>query len=279
MDTFYNLREILASSFAEFLRTLTAYLPNLITALLLLALGWLFARLVRVLLLRFGSGIDRLTSRLRRHSGPATLPLRKQDSSIVARVVYWLVFLFFLAAAVESLGLPGLADWINQLIVYLPKLIIGGLILFAGYVLGGLAQDLVRTAALVRGLDSADALGMTVKTLIVIFAAILGIGHLGLDVGLLVNVVTIAAAAILGGLGLAFGIGASAQVSNILAAHQLRKVYRVGQKVRVDGTEGDILEMTSTAVILDTDEGRTLVPARVFSDSVSVLKRRTEADG
>ncbi|NVK40989.1 MAG: mechanosensitive ion channel [Oceanospirillaceae bacterium] len=278
MDTFSNLRDILASSFTEFLQTLAAYLPNLITALLLLLLGWLFARLIQALVLRFGSGIDHLTARLRRHSGPAALPLRKPDSNVIARILYWLVFLFFLAAAVESMGLPGLADWITQLIQYLPKLIIGGLILLGGYLLGGLVQDLVRAAALARGLSSSDALGASVKVLIVVFAAILGIGHLGLNVGLLVNVVTIAVAAILGGLGLAFGIGASAQVSNILAAHQLRKVYRVGQKVRVDETEGDILEMTSTAVILDTDEGRTLVPARRFADSVSVLKRRGETD-
>ncbi|GGO83628.1 hypothetical protein GCM10011348_27860 [Marinobacterium nitratireducens] len=144
METLNNLRDILESSFSDFLRTLAAYLPNLITALLLLLLGWLFARLIRALTLRFGSGIDRLTAHLRRHSGPAALALRKPDSSFIARLLYWLVFLFFLAAAVESLGLPGLADWINQLIIYLPKLIIGALILFGGYLLGGIAQDLVR---------------------------------------------------------------------------------------------------------------------------------------
>ncbi|MFC6672105.1 mechanosensitive ion channel family protein [Marinobacterium aestuariivivens] len=66
MDTFDNIRDILANSFGEFLKILLAYLPNLITALLLLLLGWLCARLVRTLWLRFGSGLDRLTAALRR---------------------------------------------------------------------------------------------------------------------------------------------------------------------------------------------------------------------
>ncbi|MFC6672104.1 mechanosensitive ion channel family protein [Marinobacterium aestuariivivens] len=188
------------------------------------------------------------------------------------------MLLFFIAAAVESLGLPGLADWINQLIQFLPRLVVSGLILVAGYLLGTLGGDFMRTAALARGLDSAEALGLMTRGLAVTFAAILGIGHLGLDVGLLANLVTIAAAAILGGLGLGFGIGARDQVSNILASHQLRKLYRVGQQVRIDGTEGEILEITSTAVVLDTAEGRALVPARLFNDSVSLLKQRADSD-
>ena len=45
----------------------------------------------------------------------------------------------------------------------------------------------------------------------------------------------------------------------------------MGQRVAVGSFEGEILEITRTAVILDAEAGRTLVPARLFNENVSVL--------
>ena len=101
------------------------------------------------------------------------------------------------------------------------------------------------------------------------------VDQLGFDTALLVNVVSIATAAVLGGVAVAFGIGAGPAAANVVAAHHVRRAYRVGQRVRLGGMEGDIegdiLEITRSAVVLDTEDGRTLVPARLFSEQVSVL--------
>ena len=48
--------------------------------------------------------------------------------------------------------------------------------------------------------------------------------------------------------------------------------------MRVAGQEGEILELTSAAVVLETEVGRTLVPARVFEESASVLLDADDAD-
>ncbi len=278
MDTFNSLRHALSTSFGELVQALTAYLPDLVIALLLLLLGWLLARLLRGLILRFGSGIDRLMLMYRPHAPTKALPLRKPASDIVARLAYWLVILFFVAAAVEPLGLPGLAEWLNHFIRYLPRILVGTLVVLVGYLLGGIVHDIVRSRAQARSSEAAAMLGLVCEGLIVACAVILGIDQLGLDITLLVNIVTIAAAALLGGLGLAFGLGASHQVSNVLASHHLRKLYRVGQRVRVGGIEGCILELTATAVILDTEEGQAVVPARHFTDQISLLRRLEDGD-
>ena len=75
----------------------------------------------------------------------------------------------------------------------------------------------------------------------------------------------------LGAAALAFGLGAHNTVSNIIAAHYVRKAYRVGDSVRIGKQQGRIIEITQIAVLLDTDEGRVMVPTRQFNEEVSVL--------
>ncbi len=62
-------------------------------------------------------------------------------------------------------------------------------------------------------------------------------------------------------------------MSNIIAAHYVRKAYRVGDSVRIGDQQGRIAEITNTAVVLETEEGRVMVPTRQFNEQVSVLLR------
>ena len=60
-------------------------------------------------------------------------------------------------------------------------------------------------------------------------------------------------------------------MSNILAAHYIRKVYDVGQQVRIGRWEGEIAEIGATGVLLRAAEGQVLIPARQFSQRASIL--------
>ncbi|MGH9463447.1 MAG: mechanosensitive ion channel domain-containing protein, partial [Vicinamibacteria bacterium] len=59
--------------------------------------------------------------------------------------------------------------------------------------------------------------------------------------------------------------------SNVIASHYLNETYEVGQRIRVSDIEGRIVEIKSTGVIIDTSEGRVFVPAKEFSESISIL--------
>ena len=279
METINSLQGALRGILNDLTQAFAAYVPNLILALLLCLIGWILATLLSKLIIRFGHGIDRLSAVLRKHAQVQAKPLRRPVSHTVANIFYWLVILLFVAAALEPLGLPGLSVWIHHLIGFLPEIFFAGLILLAGYVLGGAVYEKVTASLQLRGSESSAAIGTIAQGVVIGFALILALSQLNLDVSLLVNIFTIIVAASIGGVGLAFGIGASHQVTNILAAHQLNKMYRIGQTVRISGIEGDILELTTTAVVLDTEQGRVVVPAKRFSEEVSILIRKEESNG
>lgn len=269
MDAYSEWTGLLQNSFADFIRTLGAYLPTLIGAALLLIVGWLLAWILRSTILRLGSGLDRLAQRAGLES--SRLRLRWPVSRITAGVVFWLVILFFVTAAAESLGLPGLADWLGRIMAYLPLLLAGVVIVAGGYLLSTLAGEAVTATATSAGVQHPTLLGMAVRVVVLTLAVLLGISQLGLDISLLVSIVNISVAALLGGAALAFGLGARSAVSNIIASHYLRRAYRIGQRIRIGGLEGEILDITATAVVLETAEGRALVPAAQFNESTSQL--------
>jgi hypothetical protein len=63
-------------------------------------------------------------------------------------------------------------------------------------------------------------------------------------------------------------------VSNIIASHYLRQIYREGHTIRIGEAQGKISEITNTVVILENSNERLVVPAKEFSEKTSVLLRR-----
>ena len=261
----------LDNTYRELVEAAAAFVPDLVGAALLFLLGWLLAIALRASILRLGSGIDRMFYAVRDRLGQTQIDLRWPISRILAHTVFWLVIVFFLAAVSKLLALPGLADIFARLLLYLPLLLVWAVVLLAVYMASGIAAGAVTRAARSSGLSNAGLLGRLARVFILTFTVIIVVSQLGIDVTLLVNVVTIATAVLLGGGAVAFGIGAGSIAGNIIAAHYVRQSYRVGQRVAVGTFEGEILEITRSAVILDTAEGRTMVPARLFNEHVSVL--------
>ena len=264
----------LDNTYREMVEAVAAFVPDLVGATLLFLLGWLLAIALRALILRLGTGIDRMFYAVRDRFGQTQIELRWPISRILARTVYWLVIVFFLAAIAKLLALPGLADAFAQILLYLPLLLVWAVVLLAVYMASGLAASVVTRMGRSSGLSNAALLGRLARGFILIFAVIIVATQLGFDVTLLVNVVTIATAVLLGGAAVAFGIGAGGIAGNIIAAHYVRHSYRTGQRVAVGSFEGEILEITRTAVVLDAEDGRTMVPARLFNENVSVLVER-----
>ena len=245
------------------------YLPNMLVAVTLLVIGLIVAWLVKWVIVRLSDGIDRMIHA----TGISALHLRLRWSLgvILGWIVYWLILLFFLAAAVDGLGLPGLADWLQKFIKYLPTLLLAGAFIFGGVLVGNILRDKIISSAQSIGLRQAEIFGIWVRLTVIFLAVVVGLTQVGLDVRLFEYILTVFIAALAGSLALAFGLGAGPTLSNVISARYVRKTYQVGQRISINDIEGEILELSPTGVVLDTDTGRTFVPAKLFDEEASIL--------
>ncbi|MGD8475959.1 MAG: mechanosensitive ion channel [Burkholderiales bacterium] len=251
-----------------------SYLPSIIGAVALLVIGWLLARLLRVIAVRATRLLDKLLARL---VGPAASRLHMAAASrVLGAIIFWLVLLFFAIAATEVLGLAPFTSWLSRFVAYLPTLAAGVLIIVAGYVVSRIVADLVRTTT--PGITSAQrtALARVVQVTIIVGSALVGADQIGIKVTFLVIFAAAIAAAVVGGVALSVGLGARDYVANLIGAHYLREAVQIGQTLRVDDIEGRVIDVTATALVMETADGRVSLPARIYNErAITVVAGKT----
>jgi hypothetical protein len=265
----------LAEAFARLVHRLAEYIPSVLTAVLLLFLGWLLAKVLGALAARAVLLANTLLPRMGLPTGLA--PERVARGSVIAgALVFWTVLLLFITAATQVLGLQAFAAWLAKLLDYLPTLAAGLLILAVGWVLSGFLADLAEATA--TRLDPAQRLLLAriVRVTILAVAILIGADQIGIRITFLAIFAAAIAFTIGGGVALAVGFGAREHVANLIAAHHWRYAFALGQTLRIGEREGRLLELTTTGVVLETAEGRVVIPARLLNELPVVVKARID---
>ncbi len=226
-----DIIDTIVNSFNSAIGSLIAALPALISALVLLIVGWIIAsvlaRLVRGLLARVGA--DRL---LAQHGGKVygTSSSRFKVSEIAALVVKWFIRLVFLVAAANLLGLPQVSILLNQVLLWLPNLIVAVIILLVAPILARAVRGAVESSGSGMGFSNAPLLGRIAEIAIIAFAVVVAVNQVGIAANL-INILFLGIVAALAlAFGLAFGLGGR-EVAGQVTQHWYAATQESAQRV------------------------------------------------
>lgn len=266
--------DALGSAASTMLERVASFLPGAIVAVLLVLAGWVLAKAARALTIRATMLLDTMLPRLGLPAGLSRMRMAR-GSVLAGTVAYWLILLLFVTAATQVLGLQAFTDWLARLLEYLPSLVAGLLILFAGWLLSGFAANLLQATASKLDPGQRDVLARIVRVAILAGAILVGADQIGIRITFLAIFVGAISIAVGGGVALAVGFGAREYVGDLIAAHHLRHALAIGQMLRVGEHEGRLLDVTATDVIIETAEGRVKLSARlVNAQAVTLLARK-----
>jgi small-conductance mechanosensitive channel len=269
-----TLSEALDHATTVTLERLLMHLPNVLGAVVLLLVGWLLARLLRLATRRGAALLDALITR---STGQSRWQVGR-SASVLGTVVYWVVLLFFVTAATQTLGLQTFTDWLARLLDHLPALVAGLLIVAVGYVLSGMVGELVQATATALEPRQRSVLARLAHGATLLVALLIGAEQIGLKITWVAILAAIVVAALLGGVAIAVSLGARGYVANLIGAFYLRQAFQVGQKVQLMGFEGHILEVSATSLVLETSAGRVLLPGRVYHDEAILVLAQQRSD-
>ncbi len=273
-------QEALSETFSAVTQQVISLAPHFVGAVLLLLVGWLIARILRISVIRVVSGLDALFARFGRGDSVRDQYLKSLYARVAGRVVFWIVLLFFIAASANLLGWNLFAGWLDALIGYLPNLITGLFIILAGIVVSGFARAGVMTTASSAGIAQASLLSRTTQIVVIFVTAVVGIEQLGINVDFLTTILIVLVGVLVAGAALAFSLGAQHMVANMLGAHYLSKFCAPGDLLEVDGVKGELVEIGQTNFILEVEQGRLILPAKLVHQSGFRLVQKTdEKDG
>lgn len=274
--TYSSLLDTLIAGLSNAGTKIIMYIPRLLTAAIVLLIGWLIARLLKAIIVRLVRGLDNLWRKFIVRKELAEVQNRYPPTKVIGEISFWLIILFFASMAADILGLTAFVSWISQVVSFFPLLIAGLVIIVAGIILSSLVRDLVASAASSAGAAQAELLGRITQVIILITATVIGVDQVGIDITFLSIIAAILLSTTLGAVAIAFGIGAKKHVENIISGHNVRRRYRFGDTIRIRDIEGKIVKIGSTGIVIDTADGQVSVPASMFDAETAVLIERED---
>lgn len=267
-----------AAFFNDILDVAMAFMPRLATAAAILLLGLLLAFALRRLSLGLVDVLDRLGHRFFGLRAGERVVWRSRSTAIVPRLLYWLTVLLFIGLAASELGIPAINHAVESILGFVPVLLTAGLILGGGYVLGGIVRDALIRSSARAGFAQAEALGRWAQLLVVGGAFLVSAAQLGIDISLIVNLVTVVIGALLGSFALGIGLGTPNHVNNYLSARYLRQQFEEGEELRVGSVQGRLLRIDKRAIVLQTSEGEMHIPARLLLEQPALRLKAAPAE-
>lgn len=198
---------------------ISAYLPKILAAVLVLIFGLLISRAMRKLIMKTLEAIrvSKLVDKTPLELFLKNAELGSKLEEGIAGVLYWLFLFLTIHTAVTVLGLTPVANIFQEILGYIPHVFSALFIFILGVLLAGVAETVVKGALRATDGHSARLFAKVASYLVVTIAGLAAIAELGIASQfitiLFVGVVFMVS---LGG-GLALGLGGRETVEKMLS--------------------------------------------------------------
>ncbi len=252
-----GIRDTSASIFDSLLNALhnfISFLPALIGALIILIVGWLISGVLANLIERAlrAVGLENAVE----HSGIGDFVRRSGTkmtvSGVIAALVKYFIFLIFVQAAANVLGIPQLTEIINRIILFIPNVIVAMAIIVVGSLIARFLSGLVRSSVSGLGVGNPNLLATLTQYIVLGFAIIAAIDQLGIAANLINTLVYGLIGSVALAIGLAFGLGGrdvAAQITQNWYESSQTLANAARQRANLPGRGSATIEQASDAQI------------------------------
>jgi hypothetical protein len=210
--------DVLVDATREFLHQTAAFLPKLLLALLVVAVGWLLAKAVRFAVERALRAINFnvLTERAGTDNFLKQAGMRGDTTTLFGLLAFWLVILATLIMAFNGLGLTYIPDLLGRAVLFAPKLLIGMLIMVFGSYSARFVGNAVQNYCLDAQIPDADVLGGLVRYAIMLFVVMIALSQVEVGGDIVQRTFLIILAGLMLAIALAFGLGGREWAASLL---------------------------------------------------------------
>ncbi|GJM35375.1 MAG: hypothetical protein DHS20C18_43760 [Saprospiraceae bacterium] len=240
-----------------------AAIPGVIGALLVLTLGWLFARVVSGAIGRLLKAIkfDVLADKIKAGQLLEKANIKQAPSTLIGKFIYWILILLVVTTAADTLGWTAVSREISKLLSYLPTLLSAIIFFIVGIYIATFVKDVIHGATKTLGISAGRIISSFVFYLLFILVTLTALDQAGIDTTIITSNLLLIIGAVMAAAAISYGIASKDVLANILAGFFSRNTFMKGQIIEIDGQVGEIVEVNNVAVILKlNDKERLVVP-------------------
>lgn len=252
----------MTGALTDLIKGFIAFTPNLLGALIVLLVGYIIARILRKVIKKLleKAKIDVLGEKLNSIEIVAKANYKISLSTVFSKLIYFIIMLFVWVAATDVLGMEAISNLVTDIFNFIPNLLVAFIILIIGMLLADLIRKAVKTTCESLGIPSANVIATLVFYFIFINIVISALSQAKINVEFLSQNISL----VIGGAVLAFAIGyglASKDIlSNLLASFYSKKMFEIGEIVKIDGVEGEVIDIDRANITLMSGGKKTIIP-------------------
>ncbi|HEU4699100.1 MAG TPA: hypothetical protein VFS40_07970 [Gemmatimonadales bacterium] len=215
-----NAAEAFRVSVGNALGMFVRAIPRVLGFAVVLIVGWFVASLIAKAVDKLLEMIhfDALAERSGFSGFVRNMGVRTDASSFVADLAKWFVRLITLVVAFDTLGLPAVSGVLQQLLLWLPNLVVALVVLVIGGLAARALSNLVRGSTAEAGFSNPDLLAGVARFAVLAFAVIVAVNQIGVAQTLMNALIIGAIGALSLATGLAFGLGGRDKAARVLDA-------------------------------------------------------------
>ncbi len=193
-------------------------------------------------------------------------------TSILVKILYWLVMLIFITAAADYVGMTMVTEAIGALFGYIPTLIAALVVLIIGLYIADLVKNVVYTAANSIGISGAKAIASIVYYLLAIMVVVTALKQSGINTDMITTNIAMILGAILLAFAISYGFSSRELVKNILSSYYGRGKYEEGMTIRIGEIEGVIEKIDSISVTISSSNKKIVLPSKMLiEEKIEIL--------
>lgn len=202
----------------QFWHQLSAVLPSVLGAALLVILGSMIAKLIRkfaIRLLRM-MRIDVAAEKSGLEDFLIRGGVKFTTVTLIGDMIYWLIVFIVMLGALNILGLEIAAELFNKIILYIPNVLIAIIVLIFGMMFAKFVQGVTFTYLSNVKIEGAELISLLARYAIMLFVVSMALEQLAIGGQILVSAFQIAFGALCLALALAFGLGGREWAAKLL---------------------------------------------------------------
>lgn len=264
MATDLPVQALITSNLTLVRETIIAFLPKIGIAIGLIIAGWIIAKCISYLINKLITAIDKLLSKIDFYGKNSKLRQSKKNiTRIFANLSFWLVFVFFIVLAIQSLGITQLSASMKKITHFMPNIIACALIILFGYVISQIVRESVVE---LTDIGNNKFISSIISGVIIFIAIILGIQQLAINISFLVRLFNMTYGVAIAGIALCAALSTYRVLADLMIMKMITQHLKIGQNIHVGGISGTISAMNSTSITLtgmvDGKEVVTLLPIK-----------------
>jgi len=236
--------------------------PKIVFSLIILLIGWVCAVLLKKIFSKLlkALGFDVLSEKTGLKHFLERGGIQKPFSSIIGLGIYWIIVFSALIMVFNALGLEVASRLIEQVIFYIPKIIVALILITLGIFLSQFIGKLVGASARLANIPFHIALDRLARYIIISLSVMIALEYLGMAAAIIIHYAVIVFIVLPLMAALIFLIGGRDILSSMLAGRLIIKEYRKGDVVEFDSISGQIESIDFITTKIKSKEGLVIVP-------------------